>query len=264
MTLYHDDAYPEYETFKYPKVGEDNANVSIHIYDLATNRTVKVDIGNDTEYIPRIKWTEDANKLCVTRMNRHQSELELLVADAKTGRTHSLLKESNKYYIDITDDLTFLKNGKQFLWTSEAGRTQPHLPIQYGRQAGTPTHKGDFDVTSFYGVDEKNGMVYYQAAAKSPLQREIMPFRSKANNPNNCPQKRDRTAPSSAAPSTILSTPTALPTRLLHTKCIIGMVNSSVSLKTTSASPTSKKNTAPPLSNFSPSTSKAAPLSTAG
>jgi len=119
MTNFRNEMYPEYVTFKYPKVGEDNAKVSIHIYNLETQKTVKADLGNDWEYIPRITWTQDPSKLCVTKMNRHQSELELVLVDAGTGATYSLLKEKNQYYIDITDNLTFLENGKQFVWTSE-------------------------------------------------------------------------------------------------------------------------------------------------
>ncbi len=173
MTWYKDGAYPEYQTFKYPKVGEDNSIVTIHVYDLFNNIITKMDLGSDYEYIPRIKWTQDANTLCITKMNRHQNELELVLADANTGKTTTLLKESNKYYIDITDDLTFLKDGKQFIWTSEeSGFNHVYLYDMKGNKVRALT-KGDYDVTSLYGIDEENGLIYYQAATKSPLQREI-------------------------------------------------------------------------------------------
>ncbi|MFT7449873.1 MAG: dipeptidyl-peptidase-4, partial [Patescibacteria group bacterium] len=173
MTLYNDDVYPEYQTFKYPKVGEDNSIVTVHIYDLKNNKITKIDLANDYEYIPRIKWTQDANTLCITKMNRHQNELELVLADAKTGKTRSLLKETNKYYINITDNLTFLKNGKQFIWTSEeSGFNHVYLYDLKGKMI-RPLTKGDYDVTSLYGIDEKNNLIYYQAATQSPMQREI-------------------------------------------------------------------------------------------
>ena len=120
MTLYNRDLYPEYETFKYPKVGEKNAVVSVHVFDVKSGKITKVETGNEPDmYFPRIKWTLDANKLCVFKMNRHQNELELLLADATTGKASVMLKEMNKYYIDITDDMTFLEDGKCFIWTSE-------------------------------------------------------------------------------------------------------------------------------------------------
>ena len=66
MTLYNRDLYPEYKTFKYPKVGEKNAIVSVHIFDIRTGKTTEVKTGSDPDmYFPRIKWTLDANKLCI-------------------------------------------------------------------------------------------------------------------------------------------------------------------------------------------------------
>ncbi len=173
MTLYNDGAYPEYETFKYPKVGEKNSVVNAFIYKLDDGETVPVDIGSDYEYIPRLKWTQDPNQLCVFKMNRWQNKLELLLANAESGATQLLLKEENKYYIDIHDNLTFLKNGKQFIWTSEQnGYNHVYLYNMNGKVEKQIT-KGNWEVTSFYGVDEKNGLIYYQSTEESPMERYI-------------------------------------------------------------------------------------------
>ncbi len=174
MTMHKGDLYPEYITWKYPKVGEKNADVSVHIYDLNKNKTVQVDLGPmDDMYVPRIKWTNNPKNLCVFRMNRHQNELQLLLADARNGRTSLLLQEKNQYYIDITDDLTFLKNGKEFVWTSERdGYNHIYLYDMKGKLKKQLT-QGAYDVTSFYGVDEKNKRIYYQAAKTSPLVKDV-------------------------------------------------------------------------------------------
>jgi len=182
MTNYRNEEYPEYVTFKYPKVGEDNAKVSIHIYNLDNKKTVKAQLGSDYEYIPRITWTQDPTKLCVTKMNRHQNELELTLVNAETGAASSLLKEKNKYYIDITDNLTFLEGGRQFVWTSEQdGFNHIYLYNMDGKMEKQLT-KGDYEVTSFYGVDEKKGQVYYQAAKAHPTQRELYSVNLKGKN----------------------------------------------------------------------------------
>ena len=174
MNRYNGDLYPEQVTFKYPKVGERNSIVSIHIYDLKTGKTVKVDIGSEEDqYIPRIKWTQNANQLCVFRMNRHQNQLELLLADAKTGATSLLLKETNKYYIDIHDNLTFLKDGKHFIWTSEMDAWNHIYLYDMNGKLKQQITKGEWEVTNFYGIDEKNGLIYYQAAEESPLERQV-------------------------------------------------------------------------------------------
>jgi dipeptidyl-peptidase-4 len=172
MQMYHDDTYPENVTFKYPKVGEDNAIVTVHIYDLETGKTIEVKTGT-AEYFPRLFWTNSSNQLVVFKMNRHQNELELLKVDANTGETTVLLKETNKYYIDIHDNLTFLKDGKQYLWTSEmTGYNHIYLYDMAGKMKAQLT-KGAYDVTDFYGYDEKNKKVFYQTAEKSPLQRQV-------------------------------------------------------------------------------------------
>ena len=174
MQLYNDEMYPENVVWKYPKVGEDNAKVSAHIFNVDKVKTVEIDMGvMEDMYIPRLKWTKDASKLCAYRMNRHQNELQLLLADADSGKTKVLLEEKSKYYIDINDNLTFLKSGDRFIWTSEKdGYNHIYLYDMKGCEKAALT-KGNFDVTALYGVDEKNNKIYYQAAKKSPMQKQV-------------------------------------------------------------------------------------------
>ncbi len=174
MTRYNNDLYPEYETFKYPKVGEKNAEVSAHTYCLKNKKINKVDIGDETDiYIPRLKWTKDKNKLIVFKMNRHQNDLTLFITDTKKNKTKVLLNEKNKYYIDITDNLTFLEDKKHFIWTSEKdGFNHVYLYDMSGNEKIALT-AGDYDVTNFYGVDEKNQKLYYQSAESSPLRKQV-------------------------------------------------------------------------------------------
>lgn len=174
MTKYYDGLYPTYETFKYPKVGEKNADVSAHIYYLKEKDIRKLEIGDETNiYIPRVKWTADEDKVVVYKMNRHQNDLKLFLVDTKKNKSKILLHETNKYYIDITDDLTFLKDKKHFIWTSEKdGFNHIYLYDMKGNEKKALT-SGEYDVTGFYGVDEENKKVFYRAAEKSPLQRHV-------------------------------------------------------------------------------------------
>ncbi len=174
MTLHKDNAYPEYETFKYPKVGELNSTIAVHIYDLNTGKTAKVKLEEESDiYLPRIKWVPDSKNLCVFKMNRHQNDLKLLLANAITGKSSVLLHETNKFYIDITDDLTFLKDGSGFIWTSEKdGFNHIYHHDMKGKLVKQIT-SGDFEVTKLYGVDENNKKLYYQSTEGSPLERHI-------------------------------------------------------------------------------------------
>jgi dipeptidyl-peptidase-4 len=173
-TDFHDGMYPEYNTFKYPKVGEENSTVSLHSYSLAADRTVDLltvnkDGDDDWHYLPRVQWTLDPDELTAQRMNRHQNKLELLLFDLDDGDRRTLLEEENKYYVDVHDNLTFLEDG--FIWTSEEdGFNQIY---RYGMEGGRPEQitSDRFDVTDFYGVHE--GRVYFQAAGRDPMQREV-------------------------------------------------------------------------------------------
>lgn len=164
--------YPEDYKFKYPKAGEDNSIVEIFVYDLETGNTTKMNTGEETDiYFPRIKWTEDANVLAIQRLNRHQNHLEILAADATTGQTTIFYDETNPYYIDVTDNWTFLEDGKRFLMTSEKdGYNHIYLYLMDGTPVKQLT-SGDWEVTQVYGFDGKE--VYFQAAKNSSVERQI-------------------------------------------------------------------------------------------
>lgn len=183
MEYHNNGVYPEPYTFKYPKVGQINATVSVFIYDLETGKSKKVS-GDEgpNDYYPRIKWTQDPNKLCLFHLNRLQNELTLFIADARTGDTYPMMKEVNKYYVDIHDNLTFLKDGKHFIWTTEQ---QGFNHIWLYEVSGRPLQDltpGDFDITNFYGIDEDKGILYYQAADKNPMERQIYSVRIDGSN----------------------------------------------------------------------------------
>ena len=158
--------------FKYPKAGEDNSIVEVFVYDLASGETKKMDTGEETDiYLPRIKWTQDPNVLAIQRLNRHQNHLEILAADATTGKTTVFYDETNPYYIDVTDNWTFLEDGTRFLMTSEAdGYNHIYLYLMDGTLVKQLT-SGEWEVTNVYGFDGKE--VYFQAAKNSSIERQI-------------------------------------------------------------------------------------------
>lgn len=180
---YFNDTYPENYTYKYPKVGEKNSVVSIFIYNVSTGHSVPVNIGAEKDqYIPRIKWIGDSRDLCVFRMNRLQNKLELLKADASTGKSSIFYKEENKRYIEINDDITFFNHNQNFLWvSSKNGYNHIYYYSIGGKQILQVTH-GNWDVTAFYGFDDKKGFLYFQNAEVSPMQRQVYSIRVDGSN----------------------------------------------------------------------------------
>ncbi|WP_396174409.1 DPP IV N-terminal domain-containing protein, partial [Flavobacterium sp.] len=164
---------PTVETFKYPKAGEKNAKVSLLLYDIASNSSKAIDLNNYNDfYIARIKWTNDANVLSAQILNRHQDNLDLLFIDGTTAISKVVLNEKDKAYIDVTDNLTFLKDNS-FIWTSEKdGFNHIYLYDKTGKLKNQIT-KGNWEVTAFYGFDEKNKTIYYQSVENGSTIRDV-------------------------------------------------------------------------------------------
>lgn len=186
LTWYEGAVYPRRTVFKYPKVGQPNSVVSVHIYDVDAGRMMGAVMGLDPDdYAPRIHWTTN-NQLVVSRLNRAQDTLELLLAlperilhDPEEPNdwipTRLLLRETDPAYVEIETEnkLTFLHDGVSFLWTSERSGFN-HLWLHTTLTAQpldlTP---GDFEMTAFYGVDEEHGKFYYQTATPTPMDRQV-------------------------------------------------------------------------------------------
>jgi dipeptidyl-peptidase 4 len=172
MTIY-DSAYNKEYRYKYPKAGEANSKVEIHIYELATAKDVKARYEQGDIYIPRIKWTKDDNGLVVFWMNRHQDKLKLLLTDAQTGAGQLMYEEKNKYFVEINDDWWFLKDGKNVLFTSEMNGYR-HLYLQSidGKTVKQIT-KGNYEITDVNGVDEANKRIFFTMAYPRPMDRNL-------------------------------------------------------------------------------------------
>ena len=173
MTIYKKELYPTVETFKYPKAGEKNAVVSLFVYDItaATSKAISLENYSDF-YIARMKWTNDANVLCAQVLNRHQDNLDLIFIDGTTGVAKVVMNEKDAAYVDVTDNLTFLKDNS-FIWTSEKdGFNHIYLYDKTGKLKNQVT-KGNWEVTSYYGFDEKSKTVYYQSTENGSTVRDV-------------------------------------------------------------------------------------------
>jgi dipeptidyl-peptidase-4 len=173
MNVYHKDLYPKVETFKYPKAGEKNATVSLFVYTVANQSALAVNLGAYSDfYIARMKWTNDANVLSAQILNRHQDHLDLLFIDGATGTTKAVLNEQDQAYVDVTDNLTFLKDNS-FIWTSEKdGFNHIYWYDKSGKLKNQVT-KGKWEVTSYYGLDEKAKTIFYQSVEEGSTVRDI-------------------------------------------------------------------------------------------
>lgn len=167
--------YPSFYSYKYPKAGEANSKVSVHVYDLADRVTTRMDTGEEEDiYLPRIRWTRDPKRLAIIRLNRFQNKLEVLVANARVGNTTILYREENERYIaeENLDNLIFMEDGQHFIMSSEkSGYFHFYLYDMAGKEKRAIT-SGNYDVAEFHGYDPVKKLFYYTSHEISPLEQQ--------------------------------------------------------------------------------------------
>ena len=161
-------------TISYPKPGGAIPAVRLVVQRLSGGKPVRIDLGNHfSGYIPRVEWLPDSKHLAVERLDRGQKTLELLVADAATGISRTILTEKDAYWINLSGPPLFFKDSHRFLWSSErSGFRHLYLYDISGRQLAQVT-QGNWEVTALDALDEANGMVYFTATQASPLERQL-------------------------------------------------------------------------------------------
>lgn len=161
MDLYND-LYPQQYRWKYPKAGEDNSRVDVLIYNVESGKiaTCNVESSRD-QYIPRIQWTADPAVLSVQRLNRLQNNWELLFFSADGGEGGNILSLQSDTYIDIHDNLHFLRNGREFLYTDERSGYNHIWIFDYRKGKSRSITDGNWEVVSLDGVNEKDEIIYY-------------------------------------------------------------------------------------------------------
>ena len=173
-TMKANEVYPGTYTYKYPKAGEDNSIVSVWSYEIQTHKTNRLQVPLEGDgYIPRIKSTNDANRIIVFTMNRHQDVLNLYAVNPRTTLSQLLIKEQGDKYVkeEAMEGIAIGLNSI-LLPSDRDGYMHLYLYNMNGsliRKIGD----GNYDITSIYGYDETTGDVYYQAAGINPHDRQI-------------------------------------------------------------------------------------------
>ena len=163
------------EPERYPQSGTPNARVKLGVITIATGEIKWMDVG-DTEnaLLARVIWLPDSARLAVERMNRVQSKLDLLFCNAATGAARAVLHEESKTWINFTDNLYFLKNRPEFLWTSEHETGFRHI-YRYSNTGELllKLTSGEWEVKKIEAIDEAHQRVFYSSSEASPLESEF-------------------------------------------------------------------------------------------
>lgn len=166
--------YNKVHKLKYPKVGEENSIVNIFAADLESRINTKMNVGNNDDiYLPRIFWTNSSKKLAIIKLNRKQDNLELLMSNTENGSSNVIIKDSDPCWVDVHEDITFLKSADQIIWTSEKSGFRHAYLYNYEGELISQITDGDWEVTQLSGVDKKNSILYFYGKKDSPIEQQI-------------------------------------------------------------------------------------------
>jgi dipeptidyl-peptidase-4 len=165
---------PVSKTFAYPRPGQRNSACKVGVVPAAGGATRWLDVPGDTRtdyYIPRMQWAGNSTQLVIQRVNRLQNAVDVLLADACSGKVQTVLTERDGAWVDVHDDaVRWVNKGSAFTWVSERdGWQHLYLAARDGATLRRVT-RGEFDVIRVLHLDEKAGWAYFVASPANPTQ----------------------------------------------------------------------------------------------
>jgi len=169
--------YPILKTFAYPKTGERNSSCRIGVVAAAGGETQWIDVLGDTRtdyYIPRMEWADNSQELVLQRANRLQNAVDVLMADAATGKVRTVVTDRDGAWVDIHDDaMVWIENGNAFTWISERDGWRQLYIVSRDGVSVRKVINGEFDLIRVLHIDEKAGRVYFLASPDDPTQQYL-------------------------------------------------------------------------------------------
>ena len=184
---------------RYPAAGDPNVQIQLGVVDVRTGAVTRIDLGADRDiYLARVNWLPDGKTLAIQRESRNQKTLDLLFANIATGKTRTILTESASSWVDLNDELTFLKHSHEFIWASNRdGYLHLYLYDLEGRLLRRLTagawNVDDFRARAIKSIDEKQRLIYFTATAQSPTERQL--YRTSLDTPDPAAPQRISTQP---------------------------------------------------------------------
>lgn len=166
--------YPGSYNYKYPKAGVVNSKVSVHSFDIKSRVTRKMELPVDSDgYVPRIKFTDDPEKLAIMTLNRHQNRFDLYMANPRSAICKVAIRDEAEQYIkeQAYSDITFYP--EHIVMMSERDGYNHLYLYTIGGNLVKQITKGEFEVKDFLGWDQKANVFYYTSNEGSPLRTAV-------------------------------------------------------------------------------------------
>jgi dipeptidyl-peptidase-4 len=170
---------------RYPKAGDENPRVRVGVFSISSPETHWINLSEKPfEWILRVKWLPDSQRVSVQTMTRSQTESYLFFANVKTTEAKLILTENDAYWVNVTDDLFFLPDGKHFLWASERDGFMHLYRFNMDGSLVNKITTGDWAIASsggvaywvrqaVVGIDNQNDWIYFTSLKDSSIQRNF-------------------------------------------------------------------------------------------
>jgi dipeptidyl-peptidase-4 len=166
--------YPSRLDIPYPIAGTTNSAARVGVVSAAGGATKWIAVPGDPRenYIARMEWVPNSHELAIEHLNRLQNTIEILLAEADTGTAKSIFREHDDAWLDIMEEFQWLASGKEFLWTSDASGWRQAARVSLDGTVKPITH-GTFDAIGVSGIDEKGGLLFFEASPENATQRYL-------------------------------------------------------------------------------------------
>jgi dipeptidyl-peptidase-4 len=160
---------------QYPKVGTTNSAARVGVVSASGGATTWLDVPGDPRdnYLARMEWAASSNEVVVQHLDRKQNTLTLYLGDAASGRVRPVLVERDSAWVDVVDDLRWLRGGREFTWLSERDGWRHLFVVSRDGASTRLVTKGDYDVAGIAEIDTTGGWVYFIASPASGTQRYL-------------------------------------------------------------------------------------------
>lgn len=166
--------YQRLDSLRYPKAGAPNPTARVGVVSAAGGAVTWLRTGDDPSvYLARMEWIPGNRGVMVQRLNRHQNQLDVLVADPATGESRVVFTDRDSAWVEVDNDFEFVRGGAEMLFTSERGGHNQIFAVSLADGRARPVTDGAWDVTELYGLDERGGWVYFAGAGQGPRERHV-------------------------------------------------------------------------------------------
>jgi dipeptidyl-peptidase-4 len=183
--------HPTVDMEKYPKAGDPNPAVRLGVVSASGGKVKWISLTDDQDtYVPRFGWIRDG-LLWAEVLNRAQDKIDLYFIDAHSGQSHKVLTDNSPNgWVNVTDDFRIFTSGDHFSWSSwRDGHTHLYLysfdkqnPLAGEAKLERQLTRGDFEVLSVEGIDERAGVVYFTCNKGDPRQQQLCSVKMDGSN----------------------------------------------------------------------------------